>query len=306
LAHGPGLPVGPGDLWHHWTFDFRVLVPLFVVHWLYGRGVLRLWARAGTGRGVSRTRVGLFFAGEVALVVALVTPLDQLGETLLTAHMVQHGLLIAVAPPLLLFGRPGAALPWGLPARLRRWATRSPVFRAGARRFAVLLHPLVAAALHGAVLWGWHAPALFDAALENRTLHWIEHLTFFGTAMPFLAEPLPREPQRRDDPGRARRRLRDPRPRRPARGAHHLRAVSPVLLVRRADGAVGPHPPRGPAARRSRHVGAARARLPRRLPRPRRSPRPRPRRPRPRRRAGTAPGGRLIGAQAETPAPGPR
>ncbi|HVL71099.1 MAG TPA: cytochrome c oxidase assembly protein, partial [Beijerinckiaceae bacterium] len=47
LAHGPGLPVGPGDLWHHWTFDFRVLVPLFVVHWLYGRGVLRLWARAG-------------------------------------------------------------------------------------------------------------------------------------------------------------------------------------------------------------------------------------------------------------------
>ncbi len=185
LAHGPGLPVGPGDLWHHWTFDFRVLVPLFVVHWLYGRGVLRLWARAGTGRGVSRTRVGLFFAGEVALVVALVTPLDQLGETLLTAHMVQHGLLIAVAPPLLLFGRPGAALPWGLPAGLRRWATRSPVFRAGARRLAVLLHPLVAAALHGAVLWAWHAPALFDAALENRTLHWIEHLTFFGTAMLF-------------------------------------------------------------------------------------------------------------------------
>jgi putative membrane protein len=185
FAHGPGLPVGPDDLWHHWTFDPWVLVPLFAVHWLYGRGVLRLWARAGTGRGVSRARVGLFFAGEVALVVALVTPLDPLGETLLTAHMIQHGLLIAIAPPLLLFGRPGAALPWGLPTGLRRGLTQTPSLRGLARRLSVLLHPLVAAALHGVVLWAWHAPALFDAALENRTLHWIEHLTFFGTAMLF-------------------------------------------------------------------------------------------------------------------------
>jgi hypothetical protein len=56
LAHANGLPVGPADLWHHWSLDPFVLAPLLVVHWLYGRGVLRLWAKAGRGRGIGPAR----------------------------------------------------------------------------------------------------------------------------------------------------------------------------------------------------------------------------------------------------------
>jgi putative membrane protein len=121
----------------------------------------------------------------LVLLVALVSPLDPLGETLLTAHMVQHGLLIAAAPLLLLAGRPAAALPWALPLRPRRSLARAAPVRNLAASFAWMLAPLSAAALHGVALWLWHAPSLFEAALANRALHALEHVSFFATALLF-------------------------------------------------------------------------------------------------------------------------
>jgi putative membrane protein len=184
-AHGPGLPIGPGELWHHWTFDLWIIVPLCLLHWLYGHGLLRLWNRAGWGRGIGPAQVSAFLAGELMLVLALVSPLDPLGETLLTAHMVQHGLLVTLAPLLLLAGRPGAALPWALPLAWRRRMARSRPTRFVARAFAWTLRPLPAAVLHGLALWLWHAPALFETALENPALHTLEHTSFVATALMF-------------------------------------------------------------------------------------------------------------------------
>lgn len=89
-AHGP-VPVQPDALWVSWNVDPWVLIPLVMVLWPYGRGVRRLWARAGWGCGVSGTNALAFAAGHAVLVVALVSPLDPLGGTLLPAHMAQHG-----------------------------------------------------------------------------------------------------------------------------------------------------------------------------------------------------------------------
>ncbi|MFC1457977.1 cytochrome c oxidase assembly protein [Microvirga arabica] len=185
VAHGDGMPIGPDDLWHHWTFDPWIWVPLIIVHWLYGRGVLRLWNKAGWGRGISTPRVGAFIGGELILVISLVSPLDSLGETLFSAHMAQHTLLVAVAPPLLLAGFPGAAFPWALPRGFLTTAVRTGGARWVARALSWFLRPLPAAIMHGVALWVWHAPVLFDAALESSLLHTLEHISFFGTGLLF-------------------------------------------------------------------------------------------------------------------------
>ena len=186
LAHSDGSgPLTPNEFWHHWNTDLWLLGPLLLAHWLYGRGVSRLWARAGFGRGISVARVAAFAAGELALVVALISPLDALGETLLSAHMVQHGLLIAVAPPLLLMGLPGAAFAWALPAETGGRLARSSSVRTMVHRLSWMLHPFAAAAIHGAAVWIWHVPAIFDAALANSGLHMFEHFTFLATALLF-------------------------------------------------------------------------------------------------------------------------
>jgi putative membrane protein len=183
-AHGP-VPIQPAALWQAWSFDPLVLVPLFVAHWAYGHGTVRLWARAGRWRGIGRIQVLSFLIGEAVLVVALVSPLDELGGTLMSAHMVQHGLLIAVAPPLLLLGRPGVAFAWAFPVHKRRSFFASRNWRALARLGNALSRPIPAASLHGLALWAWHAPRAFDAALASGWLHALEHASFFGTALLF-------------------------------------------------------------------------------------------------------------------------
>lgn len=178
FAHGDGLPISPAEIWHHWSFDPLVCVLLMLAHWLYGRGIARAWKQAGVGRIIPRWRVACFLAGELVLVVALVSPLDPLGETLLSAHMAQHILLTALAPPLLLLGTPVLAWTWSLPRAWRRVGT-APLVRGAAMMLDALSGPLIAGLIATAVMWAWHAPALFEAALENSAVHTLEHITFF-------------------------------------------------------------------------------------------------------------------------------
>jgi putative membrane protein len=183
-AHEPVAAV-PDALLRAWSFDPLVLTPLLFAAWLYTRGVRRLWTRVGRGRGVTRTQALFFALGLVALATALVSPLDALTKTLLSAHMIQHALLVTVAPPLLLLGVPGAAFAWAMPARSRKRLFASPTWRLLSAGGKKLSHPLPAAVVHGLALWGWHAPAFFRAALENYWLHVFEHALFLGTALLF-------------------------------------------------------------------------------------------------------------------------
>ncbi len=151
---------------------------------LYAAGVVRAWDRAGTGRLVHPAKVACFSAGLIALGVALVSPLDSLADQSLTAHMVQHILLItvsaplvAVATPLMVFGHAVDATPGDVPALLQRQMRP----RRTTRRWA--MWTALALGLHVAAVAAWHLPGAYDAALKNDLLHLAEHGSFFVTAL---------------------------------------------------------------------------------------------------------------------------
>jgi len=169
----------------HWTFDPWVLVPLLLSLALYLTGTLRLWRRAGPGRGIRFPQAAAYLAGWLSLAAALLSPLHWFGERVFTLHMIEHEVVMAVAAPLLILARPAGALAWALPAGWRRrigQAGRGPVLGAA---WAAMTAPVFATIAHGVAIWAWHIPALFDAAVENGLLHRLQHVSFLGTALLF-------------------------------------------------------------------------------------------------------------------------
>jgi cytochrome c oxidase subunit 2 len=162
---------------------------------LYAAGVGRAWRAAGAGRGIGPGRALAGLLGLVALTAALASPLEPLAGLLFSAHMAQHLLLVLVAAPLLVVGVPLLALLWLLPPAARRGLVAA--WRRGPARGAWhrLSHPLVAWALLVALLWGWHLPAAYQAALRATALHALEHASLLGAAGLFwwaLLQPLGR------------------------------------------------------------------------------------------------------------------
>ena len=151
----------------------------------YARGVAVLWRHAGWGRGIRPAQAARFALGWAALAAALLSPLDELAEASFAAHMVQHELLMVVAAPLLVLGRPLEAWAWALPARWVRTLARAGRSRVLAAPWAGLTDPLGAWMLHAAALWLWHLPVLFTAALADERVHILQHASFFGSALAF-------------------------------------------------------------------------------------------------------------------------
>lgn len=147
---------------------------------LYAAGVIRLWRKAGAGRGIRRVEVGRFTAGWLVLAAALAPPVDALAERSFAVHMLQHELLMVAAAPLLVLARPLPAFAWALPAGVRSALALLP---RGAWR--VLTAPAVAWSVHALALWLWHIPALFRAALADPSLHALQHTCFFVSAFVF-------------------------------------------------------------------------------------------------------------------------
>lgn len=164
---------------------------------LYGAGVVRLWRQAGPGRGIARRQVAAFAGGWLALAAALATPLDALGTRLFSAHMVQHELLMVVAAPLLVLGRPLAAWTWALAPRHRRWLGPATRWRWFAAPWQWLTNPVSAWALHAMALWAWHVPSWFDAALHRESIHILQHASFLVTALLFWWTVLGGDPRSR-------------------------------------------------------------------------------------------------------------
>lgn len=151
-----------------WSLDPSVLLGVFVLALLYGVG----WRRAhklGEPHPPSVWRLLLFGGGIVTILVALVSPLDSLGDQLMVMHMVQHMLLLDVAPILLILG---------LTKVLLRPVTRR--VHTIERRAGYLAHPAFAVILYASLLWLWHVPAMYDQAQGNSLLHALEHLCFFS------------------------------------------------------------------------------------------------------------------------------
>jgi putative membrane protein len=198
LAHALQEGAQAPAAWLVSLFEPWVVACMAVSAGLYALGIARLWHRAGFGHGVSLRRAAGFAAGWAALVIALLSPLDALGSVLFSAHMVQHELLMLVAAPLLVLGRPLAAFAWALPQPGRRLAGRVIHHPAWHRPWVMVTSPLGAWLLHALAVWLWHVPALFDAALRNDLVHAAQHLSFLLTALLFwwsLFGSVPRQEQ---------------------------------------------------------------------------------------------------------------
>jgi putative membrane protein len=134
-----------------------------------------LYARALYAARALRPRdAACFTAGWIAVAAAIVSPLDAAAERSFALHMVQHELLMIVAPPLLILGQPFAALAATLGPRMMRIAA-----------LPLRIPPPVAWALHAAALWVWHVPRLFDAGLASSAIHALQHASFFFSALLF-------------------------------------------------------------------------------------------------------------------------
>jgi putative membrane protein len=196
LAHTEGAALaGPrtwGELAAAWTLDPLLLLGLLVSAWVYRRGVRahrRSLAKAGGGSdcigGLRRWEVACFWTGWWTLAIATVSPLHAWGSVLFSAHMTQHELLMLVAAPLLVLGRPVVALLFAIPradARQLAAIVREAPFQAIWRN---LTNPLVAWIVHALALWLWHVPRFYEATLRYEWLHHLQHACFFGSALLF-------------------------------------------------------------------------------------------------------------------------
>jgi putative membrane protein len=178
-----GQPLEPHDLAAAWTLDPPMLLFLAGIAWLYARGVGRLWRASHPGRGVNRARAACFATGWVVLAFALLSPLHAMGSVLFSAHMVQHELLMAVAAPLLVLGRPLVSFVWGLPPRARPAA--GAVRRVMHPAVRALRRPVVAWSVHAVAILAWHLPAPYQATLANEGAHFMQHASFLGSAVIF-------------------------------------------------------------------------------------------------------------------------
>ena len=175
----------PGDWWTAWVFDPATIAIVAGLVALYLRGV-----RRRQERGVDRPRQRrAFLTGAGVVLVAHLGPPAAFAEELFWPHMVQHLLLLLVAAPLLAAGAPTVTVRAALPPGGRRALARLSRRSHRLRRAIGDPPPLVlATAAHIAVVWVWHFPPAYDAAVVSPALHLVEHATFLAAAVWFWAE----------------------------------------------------------------------------------------------------------------------
>jgi cytochrome c oxidase assembly factor CtaG len=179
-AATPALAHGGHEHGIDWTLDPILLVPLGLTLLIFVAGWRRLSKR--TTKSLSGT--GLFLSGWTVLTLSLVSPLHEAGERSFTMHMIEHELIMLVATLLLASSNAGGILAWGLPRPLRlalggRW--KSPLTALWKR----LTEPVTATVVQGVVMWVWHAPVLFDRALDSSGWHIAQHASFFLSSLLF-------------------------------------------------------------------------------------------------------------------------
>lgn len=188
-----------------------------------------LYALGSRGRWRPRPLEAVsFLAGLVTIVVALDSPIDEYADQLFWVHMLQHVLLLTVAPPLVLLGRPWPRMWRALPLRARTRVGRGLAQARWTAPLRALARPLPAWILFNATVVAWHISGAYNATLTDGPVHVVEHTMFFFTGLLFWARVI--------DPGPLRPRLVWPVRIAYAAGAMVVTWVLAITLV------VVPHP----------------------------------------------------------------
>jgi putative membrane protein len=176
-----------------WSFPFPITCVLALAAFFYLRGWLRL--RNAFPNAIPIWRLAVFMGGLFSLWIAIGSPLQNFDDALLSLHMVQHILLMGVAPPLILLGAPALPFLHGLPqffvrgvlGPLLRWSPVQWLAR-------IFTHPIFCWLAATVALIGWHTPRAFELALHSQFWHEVEHASFFITSILFwwpVVQPWP-------------------------------------------------------------------------------------------------------------------
>jgi cytochrome c oxidase assembly factor CtaG len=171
-----------GTFFAGWEWPPFVVIPLVLAAILYGVGTIRMLRRTANRRAFAWP-ILWFALGWISLVIALDSPLHELGEQLFWLHMTQHEILMLISAPLLILGRPMIVILWALPPAWRETVAglgRSRIFK---KSWTFVLAPFSAWLVSALALWIWHIPWLFDQTLRSDWIHAAQHTTFLGTAV---------------------------------------------------------------------------------------------------------------------------
>jgi putative membrane protein len=172
------------SIFAEWSPPPVLTIAIVLTAGVYLRGWLAI--RKTRPTQFSRRRLGCFLLGLAALWLAVASPLDGFADVLLSAHMVQHLLLMSIVPPLLLLGWPVVPLLRGLPPWILRPALGPLLRLAALRRLGRwLISPLVAWTAMNLTFLGWHVPAAYDFALSHEHWHQFEHVCFLASSLAF-------------------------------------------------------------------------------------------------------------------------
>jgi putative membrane protein len=167
-----------------WSNPLGLDLALCLTVLVYARGWFRL--RSTFPNLISLWRLAAFFCGIIFAWLAIGSPLNAFDDASLTVHMLQHLLLMSVAPPLILLGAPQLPLLHGLPQTLARGVV-SPILRwSSVKQLGNLIaNPAFGWFAAAFALIGWHVPAIFELALRRNWLHELEHASFLAAGILF-------------------------------------------------------------------------------------------------------------------------
>ncbi len=184
-----------GSVTRHWSWD-PALIYVAVAAVMYVLGGLRHSRSRGSGDAEEFLRELSFAAGLASIVIALDSPIDYYSDQLFWVHMGQHIILLTVAPPLILLGRPWPRMWQALPLSVRTPVGRSLARARWTAPLRAIAKPVPAWILFNVNMLAWHVPVAYNLTLSHQWIHDGEHALFFFTGLLFWAHVIDPGPMR--------------------------------------------------------------------------------------------------------------
>ncbi len=180
-AHQPGVEADYSFLnINNWFFD-PSLIPLMLIFYFYFAGVYR---SSADFRRKKWLQISFFVLGTGFMILGLCSPIDKYADVSFFMHMLQHLLIIQGGALFMILGHPFIFVTKGFPSSFRK-SFYIPAAKNNLLRIVLkfVLNPFVAGGIYLANIWMWHYPPVYQAAYDYELMHYLQHFTFFFTAL---------------------------------------------------------------------------------------------------------------------------